>query len=117
MENAFGILAAKWRVFRRPITIAVESVDKVVRSCCCLHNYLRHTANYCTAEDIDSEDRMGEVSPGAWRENTSTALQNLPRHTTRGSNSAAGVREMFADYFANEGALLWQSARINRVSY
>ena len=37
-ENAFGILALRWRVFRRPLDVQPENVDKVVLASCCLHN-------------------------------------------------------------------------------
>ena len=33
IENAFGIMAARFRVFRRPIIGTVEKVKKVTKSC------------------------------------------------------------------------------------
>ncbi|KAB0803091.1 hypothetical protein PPYR_00061 [Photinus pyralis] len=40
VENAFGILVARWRVFRRHLEVQPELVDKIVLACCCLHNML-----------------------------------------------------------------------------
>ena len=40
VENVFGILVLRWRVFRRPLKVQPETVDKVVLASCCLHNML-----------------------------------------------------------------------------
>ena len=40
-ESTFGILAARFRIFRRPILATVETVEPVAPKCCvALHNYL-----------------------------------------------------------------------------
>nr|CAH7766872.1 unnamed protein product [Callosobruchus chinensis] len=41
VENAFGILAQKWRVFFRPMEVSVKSFTLIVKTCCILHNFLR----------------------------------------------------------------------------
>ncbi|XP_064468501.1 uncharacterized protein LOC135379186 [Ornithodoros turicata] len=41
VENAFGILASRWRIFRRPINVKVENMDLLVQACVVLHNFLR----------------------------------------------------------------------------
>lgn len=41
IENTFGILVSKFRVFEKPISLKLESVEKVVLACCTLHNWLR----------------------------------------------------------------------------
>lgn len=38
VENCFGILANRFRVFRRPIPLAPETVVKLVKAACSLHN-------------------------------------------------------------------------------
>ena len=40
VENAFGILAQKWRVFFRPIETDAETAERVVKAACCLHSYI-----------------------------------------------------------------------------
>ena len=37
IKNAFGILAARWRVFMQPI----EKTDRIVKATICLHNFFR----------------------------------------------------------------------------
>ncbi|CAN7941128.1 unnamed protein product, partial [Ixodes pacificus] len=41
IENAFGILVARWRIFRQPIQASEETLEAVVWACVNLHNYLR----------------------------------------------------------------------------
>ena len=68
IENAFGILSAKWRIFRRPIRANVDLVEKITKSTICLHNYLRLTENagYIPAGFVDREDGTGNIVPGDW---------------------------------------------------
>lgn len=41
VENAFGILASRFRIFEKPLACLPSTVDKVTRTCCALHNWLR----------------------------------------------------------------------------
>ncbi|CAB4007448.1 Hypothetical predicted protein [Paramuricea clavata] len=63
IENAFGIPAAKWRIFRRPIRGSVNLVENITRATVCLHNYLQLTDNaaYIPERFIDSEDSAGNI--------------------------------------------------------
>jgi hypothetical protein len=70
MENAFGILASRFRVFGRPIEVKVETVDLIVKASCVLHNWLRITSSKCyfLSGCVDIEDHdIGEIVPGSWR--------------------------------------------------
>ena len=66
IENAFGILSAKWRVFRRPIRENVDLVETITKATVCLHKYLRLTENakYIPTGFVDSEDETGQTIPG-----------------------------------------------------
>ncbi|RXM32268.1 hypothetical protein EOD39_1512 [Acipenser ruthenus] len=71
IENAFGILAARWRVFRKAI-----GLQKIIRlAACTLHNFQRSTPaarNVCSPPgSIDIDDLgTGQVIAGAWRNKT-----------------------------------------------
>lgn len=41
IENTFGILVSRWRVFRKPIAMNPKIVDKIIMSTICLHNFLK----------------------------------------------------------------------------
>ena len=45
IENSFGILVARWRIFHGPIRACVETVEAITQAACILHNYLRLTDN------------------------------------------------------------------------
>jgi len=41
VENAFGMLAARFRVYRRTMDQRPDTVDKTIKATCVLHNMLR----------------------------------------------------------------------------
>ena len=44
IENVFGILAARWCIFRKAIRADIKTVEAIVQACVCLHNFLQLTA-------------------------------------------------------------------------
>ena len=40
VENAFGILGTRWRIFRIPLTTFIKTTEKIFQATTCLHNYL-----------------------------------------------------------------------------
>lgn len=119
IENCFGILVARWRIFRSPILASVETVVKITQAAICLHNYLKQTENamYCPTGFVDSFDSSGNIVPGEWRsivssctDGNASAIQDLPRpRGSRYSNSAHEVRESLLSYLnSDQGAVPWQ---------
>ena len=41
IENTFGIMATKFRIFRRPIMANPDEVTNITKAACSLHNYLK----------------------------------------------------------------------------
>ncbi|XP_064475663.1 uncharacterized protein LOC135389557 [Ornithodoros turicata] len=126
IENAFGILSSRWRIYRQPINASLETVNAIVHATVCLHNYLSmsdraqgHHA-YCPPGYSDYEDVSGNVHPGQWRQSVSDneALRHIPR---TGSNmharSAKELRDKLAEYFCSTaGELSWQYSVVLRGS-
>ena len=72
VENAFGILANRFRVFMTPIGLEPEKVETIVLACCSLHNFLSSCPTshslYSPQGSLDTEDSETHiVSPGDWR--------------------------------------------------
>lgn len=113
VENSFGILASRFRVFLTQITIDVKNVDAIVLAACALHNYLRRNApiNYIPSLYIDREDAdNGTVILGHWREvGELMPLQRLPRPA---NVTAKEVRETYKNYFNNEGRTSFQNKMV-----
>jgi len=61
VENAFGILATRFRVFPQPLNINVDNVDAVVMASCVLHNFLRKKSSTSSTES-------GNIIQGQWRQ-------------------------------------------------
>ncbi|GBO17788.1 hypothetical protein AVEN_25909-1, partial [Araneus ventricosus] len=56
-ENAFGILAARFQIFKQRIPTSPMNATKIVMACCVLHNFLIsiNPALYIPAFSIDTE--------------------------------------------------------------
>lgn len=113
MENAFGILSARWRTLLHTINLAPKNVDLVVKAACLLHNFLlAHGED--SADYGDREDTFGNLAEGRWREEVGrNVLQSVEStHARRHSREAAESRETFTRYFSSPtGAIPWQWAK------
>lgn len=96
VENAFGILANRFRFLLTTINAHPEKVVHMVHAACVLHNYL---GNHSTA--------LPDSGPESAREQRFFGLQ---RTRGRANAFAATVRDDMRDYFNGEGAVSWQRA-------
>ena len=121
IENSFGILASRWRIFRRPIIATPQHAVIYTKAALMLHNFLRTTESsvYCPPGFTDIEDSDGNVVEGTWREDSaSQALENV---RNAGSNfhslNAARIRDTFRDYFSSpNGEVSWQYRHVHRTN-
>ncbi|XP_072379282.1 inhibitor of growth protein 3 isoform X1 [Diabrotica undecimpunctata] len=110
VENAFGILANRFRILHTEINMKPEKIDLVVMACCVLHNFLRRNAKavYMPPSSTDIEDlNSGTVINENWREGYS--MDGLQTSASRNvSQQAKDVREMYEHFFVGEGKVSWQ---------
>lgn len=109
IENTFGILVSTFRVYMQPINLKVENIDKVVMATCVLHNFLRRKRgeNYFPSSQFATEDESSDAL-----RNKESLISLQKGHNRNSSESAKAVRELFKNYFCNEGALPWQEIHI-----
>lgn len=108
VENAFGIMSARFRVLRAPIAVQPHEASKVVMTCALLHNFLRKSPNsrsiYAPPGYVD-QIINGEITrPGNWRQDVgygSGALRPLGSVARRPTLLATQVRNKFSEYFMN----------------
>ena len=122
IENTFGIMATKFRIFRRSIVANPVKVTKIIKAACCLHNYLKiseaHNPSsnrpYCPPGYTDHEDGNGNMTPGNWRLEVTGGITDISR---TGSNTythtAADLRDTIMNYFTSSvGAVSWQISHV-----
>ncbi|XP_029974555.1 protein ALP1-like [Salarias fasciatus] len=100
VENAFGILASRWRIMYRRINLLPENVDSVVIAACVLHNFLLCPRdNQQLLEEFQQQG--GRLRP----------VGNMAGQRT--SAEARAVREAFSAFFNSpEGSVSWQERMI-----
>ena len=116
VENAFGILANRFRVFMTHINLIPEKVEDIILASCALHNMLRMREEardvYTPPGSLDVEDKVTHtVHLGEWRRDpVSTTLVPLSKQgSNRYSRAAKDIRDKFCDYFNSDaGKVPWQ---------
>lgn len=109
IENVFGILVARFRIFHSAIHLKLENIDKVVMACCILHNFLirKRQENYAPSNCFYTEEReTGRTEDGLNAEQHTIHLQRGPNRNS--SEEAKRVRNLYMEYFNNEGSVPWQ---------
>lgn len=99
IESTFGILVARWRIYRKPIISSLKLGLNIIKATCCLHNFIiscegKHKY-YSTLKPND----VHVVSDGLC---DSTGQRYYP------CTNVANIRNTFAAYFEGDGAIPWQ---------
>ena len=103
VENAFGIVAQRFRLFNRRIPLCPMNVDTVIKACCLLHNYLM--------EEKDTASIMNRLNPEQepylQDDGATLDLDNLNGY--RSAATVQALRNLFCTYFNRpEGSINWQ---------
>ena len=106
VENAFGILASRFRVLMTTIELPPDTVREVILTCVVLHNILRsqYQGQHGAQGPGDDDDL-----PGA---GDLLGVRAVGGHDRNPANEAKRQRYYLKDYFNNEGAVAWQNGRI-----
>jgi len=108
IESAFGILVARFRIFKTDIAVSVQRIKILTKVCCCLHNLLTNQSSYIRSSDLDQEDLLsGLVVPASWR-NESSTFQPLANRGGRPTTEGTMARELFTNYVNDAAPLDFQ---------
>lgn len=122
-ENAFGILSARWRIFRRPIEANPDNVVKITKACIALHNYLTQTdfsnspkVRYVQPTLLDQELSNGDIVNGTWRDMENQSMRSVNRTSSNMHTSLASTnRDRLKDFFLSDaGKVPWQEKVVRR---
>ena len=105
VENAFGILAARWRVYHTKIAVAPIACDKIVKATTVLHNLLQGESS--AAETQNLLDMLPNLPNRA-------GLQPLTAVGNRATKDAVQIRNAFKDFFVQDNSVHWQKTHVRR---
>ena len=108
VENAFGLLQARMRVFGTTMQQEPQVVKTITMCACVMHNLILERNPFSHTE-VDHEDGLHNLQPGAWRDEVSImqGLQHL--HGQNYTRQAKGIRDYLSHYYTSEaGAVPWQ---------
>lgn len=111
VENAFGILSSRFRIYHTQINIEPDKIENIVMATIALHNFLMENVPYSYAptrcfyhENINN----GTVVNRGYDTERSTMEDLQRRNQGNVLNNAKIIRQEYQNYFVNEGKVPWQ---------
>ncbi|XP_015905945.1 uncharacterized protein [Parasteatoda tepidariorum] len=113
VENAFGILSARFEVLQRVNPLDIKKVESIVLACCALHNYLRKTSSasrYSPPNFFNRENTQeGAINQAPWSDHSYAGIRGVARQSSSFSSlNAREVRDELCSYFNGVGKVPWQ---------
>jgi len=103
VENTFGILTQKYRVYNRRIQAKPEKVNYIILANCVFNNFIKMYDGKQVYNRIDQSRSVNHNTDAI-------TLQNVPFHGGNASQQAFQVRETFKYFFNSEAGLVsWQN--------
>ena len=112
VENAFGILAHRWRCLLTTMQQETETVIVIVKGALCLHNIMRLRYPGLQNNDIDRDGNNGAIVPGAWRDGV--VLQDMQNVVGGPAETRQAKRQRIylKHYYNTVAQLPWQGEMI-----
>lgn len=102
VENSFGLLVRKFRIFERRLHMFQDHTVTVMMAICCLHNFLRDDVCYWSERDLRVTLRNMH------------GIRNMRGIGGNSNYNAFEIRDAFKDYFCSEsGSVPWQLGRVH----
>lgn len=116
VENAFGILANRWRFLFTPVDAKPENLTSMIYAACILHNMLCSLSDYTYVPPGFADHIVqGNIVEGLWR-NDAQHLGEFEALPARNHMVvAANHRDQLSRWFSEEGSRDWQDALITRL--
>lgn len=112
IENAFGILCARWRILLNSLEMAPENAKRIVLACVALHNFIMlndDSSCYCPPGFVDGPECKNN---GNWRreiaEHGQRPLKSYSTFNRRPSMVSVRLRDVLAIYLSCEGYIDFQ---------
>ena len=104
VENAFGVLAARWRVYHTRIAVRPEWTNNIVMATCVLHNFLQTRTTLAQEATLLQEAETHHPA----------GLQDMAQRGNKAATGAIEIRNNFTQYFAHVAPVPWQRGHVNR---
>ncbi|XP_024893524.1 uncharacterized protein LOC112468536 isoform X2 [Temnothorax curvispinosus] len=109
VECAFGLLVARWRIYRRPLVACTRTAVKAVQATVVLHNFIiNNELNLPFTARRYSNMREEEHNLLI----TSTGLTAVSHRNVSQKSTALKIRDNFAYYFEHINPLPWQLDKV-----
>lgn len=111
IENAFGILVARWRILKTTLNLFPGNAEKIVLATVALHNFIKvndTSQTYIPHMYADWEDANHKIQLGGWR-NEVDGLRSCHPGSNNAKRSAFHLRDILKEYFQKAGAVPFQN--------
>ena len=114
VENAFGILANRFRCLLTTLMTTQETSAKITKACVVIHNLMRIRFPSLQNADLDIQQADGTLVPGAWRDAGYLADMQAVRRAPRANREGKELRIHLKHYYNSDaGSVPWQEAALN----
>ena len=104
VENAFGILAARWRFYNRRLSANRQNAIKIIKASVILHNLLQMLNQPVRHMDEPKQSILKPI--------------DRPSKVSKATRNGLAVRDAFANLFSStKGSIPWQDDKIDKGLY